>query len=159
VGVAAILPDGLDERKVLVGLVATAPHRPLHEHNHTLEHCRLDVVDMSPLHSRSKVRTYPQLAQVRGLHRVPRAKVAPKSGRVRESLPAPARPAAIAPPSGACSATRPTPVGLVSRRRPAQRIVRPSTAPPDCRAAARPARSASGIGPSRSGSRSRYRPS
>ena len=64
VGVAAILPDGLDERKVLVGLVATATNRPLHEHNHILQHCKSDVVDVSPLHSRSKVRTYPQLAQV-----------------------------------------------------------------------------------------------
>jgi len=36
---------------------------------------------MSPLHSRSKVWTYPQLAQVRGLRGVPRTKVAPKSGR------------------------------------------------------------------------------
>ena len=35
---------------------------------------------MSPLHSRSKVWTYPQLAQVRGLRGVPRTKVAPKSG-------------------------------------------------------------------------------
>ena len=38
------------------------------------------MVDVSPLHSRSKVRTYPQLAQVRGLQRVPWRKVAPKSG-------------------------------------------------------------------------------
>jgi hypothetical protein len=36
---------------------------------------------MSPLHSRPKVPTYPQLAQVRGLQKVPRRKVAPKSGR------------------------------------------------------------------------------
>jgi hypothetical protein len=31
-GVAAILPDSLDERQVLVGLVATAANRPFHEH-------------------------------------------------------------------------------------------------------------------------------
>ena len=80
VRVAAFLPDGLDERKVLVGLVATATNRPLHEHNHILQHCQSDAVDMSPLHSRSKVWTYPQLAQVRGLRGVPRTKVAPKSG-------------------------------------------------------------------------------
>jgi len=51
VGVAAILPDGLDERKVLVGLVATATNRPLYEHDHILQHYKSDVVDMSPLHS------------------------------------------------------------------------------------------------------------
>jgi transposase InsO family protein len=37
---------------------------------------------MSPLHSSPKVRTYPQLAQVRGLRRALRTKVAPKSGRI-----------------------------------------------------------------------------
>jgi hypothetical protein len=41
------------------------------------------MVDVSPLHSRSKVRTYPQRAQVRGLQKVPRRKVAPKSGLKR----------------------------------------------------------------------------
>jgi hypothetical protein len=35
---------------------------------------------MSPLHSSPKVQTYPQLAQVRGLRRALRTKVAPKSG-------------------------------------------------------------------------------
>src|ERR1019366_5579486 len=79
-GIAAILPHSFDERQVLVGLVATTAHRPLHEHNHILQHCTSDMVDVSPLHSRSKVRTYPQLAQVRGLQKVPGAKVAPKSG-------------------------------------------------------------------------------
>jgi hypothetical protein len=39
-----------------------------------------DVVDVSPLHSRLEVRTYPQLAQLRGLRRAPRTKVAPNSG-------------------------------------------------------------------------------
>ena len=86
VGIVAILPDGLDEREVLVGLVATAPHRPLHEHSHILQHCKSDVVDVSPLHSSSKVRTYPQLAQVRGLRKVPGTKVAPKSGRANPPL-------------------------------------------------------------------------
>ena len=81
-GIAAILPHSFDERQVLVGLVATTAHRPLHEHNHILQHCKSDVVDMSPLHSSPKVQTYPQLAQVRGLRRVPRTKVAPKSGPV-----------------------------------------------------------------------------
>ena len=85
VGVAAILPDGLDERQVLVRLVATAPHRPLHEHDHILQHSKSNVADVSPLHSRSKVRTYPQLAQVRGLQRVPRTKVAPNSGRMERA--------------------------------------------------------------------------
>ena len=37
---------------------------------------------MSPLHSSPKVQTYPQLAQVRGLRRALRTKVAPKSGRI-----------------------------------------------------------------------------
>jgi hypothetical protein len=82
-GVAAILPHGFDEREILVGLVATATNRPLHEHKHILQHCRSDMVDVSPLHSRSKVRTYPQRAQVRGLQKVPRRKVAPKSGLKR----------------------------------------------------------------------------
>jgi len=88
VGVAAILPHGFDEREILVGLVATAAHRPLHEHNHILQHCRLDMADVSPLHSRSKVRTYPQLAQVRGLQKVLRGKVAPKSGLTQYPPPA-----------------------------------------------------------------------
>ena len=79
-GVAAILPHGFDEREILVGLVATATNRPFHEHDYILRHCKSDVVDVSPLHSRPKVPTYPQLAQVRGLQRVPRTKVAPNSG-------------------------------------------------------------------------------
>jgi hypothetical protein len=82
-GVAAILPDGFDERQVLVGLVATAPNRPLHEHNHILQHYMSEIVDVSPLYSRSKVRTYPQLAQVRGSRKVLRRKLAPKSGPKR----------------------------------------------------------------------------
>ena len=107
VGVATILPDSLDERQILVGLVATATHRPLHKHNHILRHCKSDTVDVSPLHSRSKVWTYPQLAQVRGLGGVPRTKVAPKSGRKASQLPMADRNGTRRRFEQSCSRTRP----------------------------------------------------
>ena len=50
VGVLPLHADGLDERQVLVGGFATAMDRPLHEHANILQHCKLPVKIISPLH-------------------------------------------------------------------------------------------------------------
>ncbi len=50
VGVLAVFSHRLDERQILVALVAPPPHGLLDEHATILQHCNSDAVDVSPLH-------------------------------------------------------------------------------------------------------------
>jgi hypothetical protein len=87
VGVLAVLPHGLDEREVLIGLVAPPPDRLLYKDTQVLQHRNSAVWHPSPLHSTTRIPTSPQHALVRAVRSLNLEWYPPKSGRaVGETL-------------------------------------------------------------------------